>query len=69
MKYFWQKLNGLNKDIERHRNEEKRLIDKISTLDPNDPMGKASIRAYMRFLSQLEQSKAELVSKIGRKKN
>lgn len=68
MKYFWKKTNGLNEDIQRHRAEEQRLKDKIAALDPNDPLGKASIRTYMRFLSQLEQSKAEVVSKIGRKK-
>lgn len=68
--FFWSKTKGLNSDIERHRNKEKELRDKISELeqmDQTDPMTAASLRAYRRFLYQLELSKAEVVSKIGRK--
>ena len=68
MKFFWNKAKGLNADIERHRAEEQRLEAKIAELEgKEDPMSVASLRAYRRFLYQLHLSKANVVSKIGKK--
>lgn len=68
MKYFWDKTNGLNADIERHRAKEKELEAKIAGLEgKEDPMSIAALRTYRRFLSQLQVSKAQVVNKIGRK--
>ncbi len=71
IKYFWKPANGLKADVERHRKEAQELQDKIAELESQnqeDPMVRASLRAYRRFLYQLELSKAETVSKIGKKK-
>ena len=68
MKFFWDKAKGLNADIERHRAEEKRLEAKIAELEgKEDPMSIAALRVYRRFLYQLQVSKANVVTKIGRK--
>ena len=68
MKYFWDKTNGLNADIERHRAKEKELEAKIAELEgKEDPMSIAALRTYRRFLYQLHLSKASVVSKIGKK--
>jgi hypothetical protein len=68
MKYFWNKAKGLNADIERHRAKEQELEAKIAELEgKEDPMSIAALRTYRRFLYQLQVSKANVVSKIGRK--
>ena len=68
MKYFWDKAKGLNADIERHRAKEKELESKIVELEgKEDPMSIAALRVYRRFLYQLQLSKVEVVSKIGKK--
>ena len=68
MKYFWDKAKGLNADIERHRVKEKELESKIVELEgKEDPMSIAALRVYRRFLYQLQVSKVEVVSKIGKK--
>ena len=68
MKYFWDKTKGLNADIERHRVKEKELESKIAELEgKEDPMSIAALRVYRRFLYQLQVSKVEVVSKIGKK--
>ena len=68
MKFFWDKAKGLNADIERHRAKETELESKIAELEgKEDPMSIAALRTYRRFLYQLHLSKAELVTKIGRK--
>ena len=68
MKYFWDKAKGLNADIERHRAKEKELESKITELEgKEDPMSIAALRVYRRFLYQLQVSKVEVVSKIGKK--
>jgi hypothetical protein len=68
MKYFWNKAKGLNADIERHRAKEQELEAKIAELEgKEDPMSIAAMRTYRRFLYQLQVSKANVVSKIGRK--
>ena len=68
MKFFWDKAKGLNADIERHRAKEKELESKIAELEgKEDPMSIAALRVYRRFLYQLQVSKVEVVSKIGKK--
>ena len=68
MKFFWDKAKGLNADIERHRAKEKELETKIAELEgKEDPMSIAAMRVYRRFLYQLQVSKANVVTKIGKK--
>ena len=68
MKYFWDKAKGLNADIERHRAKEKELESKIAELEgKTDDMSIVALRVYRRFLYQLQVSKVEVVSKIGKK--
>jgi hypothetical protein len=69
MKFFWGDANGLKADVERHRAKEKEYTDKIAELEGSeDPMDIARLRVYRRFINQLQHSKAEVVSKIGKKK-
>lgn len=70
MKFFWNKANGVNADVERHRAKEAELDARIAELEarPEDPMAVAALRTYRRFRAQLLQSKAEVVTKIGKKK-
>jgi hypothetical protein len=69
MKFFWNKAKGLNADIERHRAKEQELEAKIAELEgKEDPMSIAALRTYRRFLYQLQASKANVVSKIGKQK-
>jgi phytoene/squalene synthetase len=68
MTYFWTRTKGLAADVERHRAKEAELDAKIAELEgKNDPMSIAALRVYRRFRAQLLQSKAEVVSKIGKK--
>ena len=69
MKWFWQDAKGLKADVERHRAKEAELDAKIAKLEGSqDPMDVAALRVYRRFRAQLLQSKAEVVSKIGKRK-
>ena len=69
MKFFWKDAKGVKADVERHRAKEASLDAKIAELEgKDDPMSIAAMRVYRRFRAQLLQSKAEVVSKIGRKK-
>ncbi len=69
MKFFWDKANGLKADIERHRAKEAEMDARIAELETkDDPMSIAALRVYRRFRAQLQQSKAEIVSKIGKQK-
>ena len=69
MKFFWDKTNGLKADVERHRAKEAELDARIAELEgKDDPMSIAALRVYRRFRAQLQQSKADVVSKIGKKK-
>lgn len=68
MKFFWKPATGLNADIERHRDQEQELMKKIAELElKDDPMSVRSIAVYRNFLLQLQTSKADVVSKIGKK--
>ena len=69
MKWFWQEARGLKEDIERHRAKEAELDARIAELEgKDDPMSIAALRTYRRFRAQLLQSKAEVVTKIGKRK-
>ena len=69
MKWFWQDAKGLKDDVNRHRAKEAELDAKIAELEgKDDPMSVAALRVYRRFRAQLLQSKAEVVTKIGKKK-
>jgi hypothetical protein len=69
MKYFWGDTKGLKADVERHRVHEQELDAKIAELEgKDDPMSIASLRVYRRFRAQLLQSKADVVTKIGKRK-
>lgn len=69
MKFFWDDAKGLKADIERHRAEEAELDAKIAELEgKEDPMSITLLRVYRNFRAQLLQSKAEVVTKIGKKK-
>ena len=68
MGYFYNKVTGLNKDIERHCAKERELIEKINTLDTSTDMGMATARSYFQLLTLLENSKMEVVKNLGKKK-
>ena len=69
MKYFYKESTGLNADIKRHRDEEERLIAVIAKLEAeeNNENNLAFIKSYRNSLIVLQQSKAELLTKLGRK--
>lgn len=69
MKYFYKDTTGLNSDIERHRKEERRLEELIKTLEDSEDneINKSFLMTYRNSLLILQQSKAELLSKLGRK--
>lgn len=67
--FFWKEEKGLKKDIERHRQTEKEIREKITELSTQtDAMSLHALKVYHTFLQQLLQSKAEVVNKLGRKK-
>ncbi len=68
-KYFCNDVT-LKSDIERHRVEQKKLESCIAELEerPNpDQFEITTLEAYRSLLYKLLQSKAEVVSKIGKK--
>ena len=72
-KFFWKDASGAKADIERHRKQEKELEKKIAELEAipeedRDQFTVGFIRTYRHFLFQLQVSKAEVVSKIGKAK-
>lgn len=69
MKYFYKDVTGLNSDIERHRKEEQRLEKLIKTLEDSEDseINKSFLMTHRNSLLVLQQSKAELLSKLGRK--
>lgn len=69
MKYFYKDATGLNSDIERHRKEEQRLEKLIKTLEDSEDseINKSFLMTHRNSLLVLQQSKAELLSKLGRK--
>lgn len=70
MKFFWSEAKGLKADVERHRAKEAEMDARIAELEAkgDDPMAVAALRVYRRFRAQLLQSKADVVTKIGKRK-
>lgn len=69
MKFFWSEAKGLKAEVERHRAKEAEFDAKIAQLEGSqEPMDVAALRVYRRFRAQLLQSKAEAVSRIGKRK-
>jgi hypothetical protein len=72
-KFFYKDASGNKADVERHRKQEQELEEKITKLEAvplkeRDQMTDRLLRTYRHFLYQLHVSKAEVVSKIGKKK-
>lgn len=68
-KYFCGDAKGLKADIERHSVAEKELEAKIKELEgKTDKMSIVVLETYRGILNTLQQSKADVVSKIGKKK-
>lgn len=68
IKFFWGNAKGVKADVERHRAKEADLDARIAELEgKDDPMSVAALRVYRRFRAQLLQSKADVVSKIGKR--
>ena len=65
MKYFWSELSK-NADIKLHREQEIELRNLIQECENEGDEYHA--KAYRHFLNQLLASKAEVTSKIGKKK-
>ena len=69
MKWFWRDTTGLKADIERHREEERRIQSRIDELEgKDDEMSKRSLLAYRMFLVQIQTAKAEITQLIGKGK-
>ena len=77
MSYFFGDPSGLKRDIERHREKEAELRERIAELevrtkdkDLNDrwDMDVRVLRTYRYFLANLLESKAQVTSQIGVKK-
>lgn len=73
LKFFYKGAAGLKADIERHREQERELEEKIAKLEAipmneRDQFTEGYLRTYRHFLYQLHVSKAEVVSKIGKSK-
>lgn len=66
MTYFYCNKLAKNADIKRHREQEIELRNKIKECEEEGDEFHA--KAYRHFLNQLLASKAEVVSKIGKKK-
>ncbi len=68
MKFFWDNAKGLKADVNRHRVKEAEFDARIAELEvKDDPMSVAALRVYRRFRAQLLQSKADVVTKIGKR--
>lgn len=71
MKYFQNNATGLNADIERHRNKREELIKRIEEIENKEiksEMDLACLRVYQDFRCSVEQSLAEVLNKLGRRK-
>lgn len=71
MTFFWSKAKGLKADIERHRVQEAKLDAKIAEIEnmaEPSSMDIAALRTYRGLRAQLQQSRADVVTKIGKKK-
>jgi len=69
-KFFEEDATGLKKDLLRHMELEKELLEEIDeVMKIEDPKYReVLLRSYNEIYANLLQSKAELAEKIGRKK-
>lgn len=71
--YFWNDAAGVNADLTRHTQEQKKLEAQIVEyeakllVDPDNKMLPGVLATYRSFLNKLMDSKANVTSKIGRK--
>jgi hypothetical protein len=68
--YFYKPTKGLKADVERHRAKEAELNVKIARLEAIENPTESDtvfLRTYRNIRNSLLQSKAEVVSKIGKK--
>jgi hypothetical protein len=71
-KFFSDETKGVNADLHRHRKQQQEFIQRISELESienKSEMDEAMLLCYRGLLSSLEESKADVVSKIGKKKH
>lgn len=69
--YFWGEAPGLNADIERHRAHEQVLRDRIAKLEAQTElteMDQRVLSTWRHFLCKLQDSRAEVVNQLGRKR-
>lgn len=73
-KWFYNDPTGVKMDVERHRQKQNELEQRIAELecavatDPDDEFLATALRTYRNLLCQLLDSKVNAVSKIGKKK-
>lgn len=68
-KWFPKKATGLNADLKRHSEMEADLKRRIAELENSDnEFDQAAVFSYKTLLYRLLDSKAEVTSKIGKKK-
>lgn len=70
-KYFCEDAKGLKADLDRHRAREADLDAKIAEIEAivePTTLDVAVLNAYRNLRGRLLQSKAEVVSKIGKQK-
>ena len=69
MKWFYKDTTGLKADIERHREEERKIKSRIEDLEgKDDEMSKRSLVNYKKLLLKLQVAKEELTQLIGKGK-
>ena len=69
MKWFCSDTTGLKADIERHREEERKIKSRIEELEgKDDEMSKRSLVVYQKMLLKLQAAKEELTQLIGKGK-
>lgn len=69
MKWFCKDATGLKADIERHREEERKIKSRIEELEgKDDEMSKRSLVVYQKMLLKLQAAKEELTQLIGKGK-
>ena len=69
MKWFCSDTTGLKVDIERHREEERKIKSRIEELEgKDDEMSKRSLVVYQKMLLHIQTAKEELTQLIGKGK-
>lgn len=69
MKWFCKDTTGLKADIERHREEERKIKSRIEDLEgKDDEMSKRYLVVYQKMLLKLQAAKEELTQLIGKGK-